>query len=133
MAGIDDVKRSLVDWCSVAAERAAETARVASRRYDQFALGREIERRYAELGSIVYAGVKAGRQDVLAEPRIAELVAVLTALERERALKEEEISGIRQESAGRHGPRGEASGAPGPETTGSAAANTGGQRPDISD
>ena len=104
MSGIDDVKRSFADWCAVAAERTSEAAKITSRRYDKFALGREIERRFADLGSIVYQGLTAGRSDVLGDPRVAELVAAVAELERERALKDEEIDGIRQEYAERRQP-----------------------------
>lgn len=101
MSGIDDVKRSFADWCSVAAERTAEAAKVTSRRYDKFALGREIERKLAELGALVHEGLNAGRADILADPRVAELRAAVTDLEREREAKDEEIAGIRQEYAER--------------------------------
>jgi len=104
MSGIDDVKRSLAEWCAVAAERTAEAAKVTSRRYDRFALGREIERRYAELGAFIHAGLDAGRQDVLADPRVAALRAEVQDLERERRQKEEEIDGIRRQYAQRREP-----------------------------
>ena len=104
MSGIDDVKRGFADWCAVAAERTAEAAKVTSRRYDKFAIGREIERHYAELGALVYQGLSGGRADVLADPRVAELVAAVGGLERERDLKEQEIAGIRQEYAERRQP-----------------------------
>ena len=68
MAGFDDLKRNLADWCSVAADRASETAKVTSRRYDKFALGREIERKQAELGALVYRGIVAGQADILSGP-----------------------------------------------------------------
>lgn len=101
MSGIDDVKRSFADWCSVAAERTAEAAKVTSRRYDKFAIGREIERKLAELGALVHEGLNAGRADILADPRVAELRAAVTDLEQEREAKEQEIAGIRQEYAER--------------------------------
>jgi hypothetical protein len=97
MSGFDDVKRGLADWCAVAAERTTEAAKVTSRRYDKFAIGREIERRLAELGGIVYRGLGEGRPDLLADPRVAELVAAVRDLEAEKALKDHEIDGIRQE------------------------------------
>ncbi len=105
MSGIDDVKRSFAEWCAVAAERTAEAAKVTSRRYDRFALGREIERRYAELGSIVHAGLNAGRQDVLGDPRVAALRAEVEDLERERRQKDEEIDEIRRQYAQRRDPQ----------------------------
>lgn len=110
MSGLDEVKRGLADWCSVAAERAAEAAKVTSRRYDKFALGREIERRLAELGGVVYEGLSAGREEPLADPRVAPLVAAVAELERERAAKDSEIAGIREDYATRRG--GEPGGGP---------------------
>jgi hypothetical protein len=101
MSGIDDVKRNLADWCAIAAERTAEAAKVTSRRYDRFALGREIERRYAALGALVHAGLNEGRQDVLGDPRVVALRAEVEELERERRLKDEEIDDIRRQSAWR--------------------------------
>lgn len=101
MSGLDDVKRGFAEWCAVAGERAAEAAKVTSRRYDKFALGREIERRLGELGAVVYEGLQAGREDPLADPRVAELAAAVAALERERAAKDDEIAGIRGDYAAR--------------------------------
>lgn len=103
MSGLDDVKRGFADWCAVAAERAAEAAKVTSRRYDKFAIGREIERRLAELGGVVYEGLRDGRADPLDDPRVAELVAAVDELERERATKDEQIADIRQDYAERRG------------------------------
>ena len=101
MSGIDDVKRSLAEWCSIAAERTAEAAKVTSRRYDRFAIGREIERRYAEIGALVHAGLNEGRTDVLPDPRVAALRAEVEDLERERRQKDEEIDDIRRQYAKR--------------------------------
>lgn len=124
MSGIDDVKRSLAEWCAVAAERTAEAAKVTSRRYDKFALGREIEKRYAELGALVHQGLKSGAGDVLGDPRVAVLCAEVDELEAERERKEEEISGIRREYAER---RGEADPA---DTRGGAGGGAGGDADD---
>lgn len=145
MTGFDDLKRSLADWCSVAAERASETAKVTSRRYDKFALGREIERTQAELGALVYRGIISGQVDILSGPRVGELVAAVTALERERELKDDEIAGIRRDyderrSAGTPGAGGAAGSSPGGMEAGRAgdeavserAAESGDRRPDFS-
>ena len=101
MAGLDELKRSLSDWCAAAADRTAEAAKVTTRQYDKFAIGREIEKRLAELGGLVCEGLTSGRADLLDDPRVAELVAAVRGLEEERAAKEGEIAGIRQENAGR--------------------------------
>lgn len=130
MSGIDDVKRNLADWCAIAAERTAEAAKVTSRRYDRFALGREIERRYTELGALVHAGLNEGRQDVLADPRVAALRAEVEELERERRLKDEEIDDIRRQSARRREPA-DGSG-PGP-AAGDDRGERGYRHPDFSD
>lgn len=129
MSGIDDVKRSLAEWCSIAAERTAEAAKVTSRRYDRFAIGREIERRYAELGALVHAGLNEGRPDVLADPRVAALRAEVEDLERERRLKDEEIDDIRRQYAQRR----DADEAPPPDPgPGSPDPEQGDRRPDFS-
>lgn len=148
MSGIDEVKRGLAEWCAVAAERTAEAARVTSRRYDKFAIGREIERKLAELGSLVHEGLRAGREDILADPRVADLRRAVLDLERERELKDEEIDGIRQEYAERRqggaggigdpatrsegaGLGGNGPGDGGPADTGPG--NSGDRKPDFSD
>ncbi len=134
MSGMDDVKRSFADWCAVAADKTAEAAKVTSRRYDKFAIGREIERRLAELGGLVCEGIRSGRQDVLADPRVGVIMAAVTDLERERDLKDEEIAGIRQEYAGRRqqDDAWEAGTESGPQS-GPPAAQSGDRRPEYSD
>ncbi len=101
MAGLDDVKRNLADWCAVAADRTAEAAKVTSRRYDKFAIGREVDKRLAELGGLVYDGLEAGREDLLSDARVGELVSAVKGLIAEREAKDDEIAGIRQEHADR--------------------------------
>lgn len=101
MAGLDDVKRNLAGWCAAAADRTAEAAKVTSKRYDKFAIGREIERRLADLGTFVYEGLEAGRTDLLEDPRAGELTGVIRDLMAEREAKEGEIDGIRREHAQR--------------------------------
>ena len=101
MAGLDDVKRNLADWCAVAADRTAEAAKVTSRRYDKFAIGREVDKRLAELGGLVYDGLEAGREGLLSDPRVGELVSAVKGLVAEREAKDDEIAGIRQEHADR--------------------------------
>lgn len=130
MSGIDDVKRSLAEWCAVAAERTAEAAKVTSRRYDKFAIGREIEKRQAELGALVLEALRNGRDDVLSDPRVAALRDEVDDLERERRLKDEEIEGIRRDYAGRRGDSDDGGGpAAGP---GAGPADSGDRRPDFS-
>lgn len=118
MAGIDDVKRNFTDWCAVAADRAAEAAKVTARKYDKFAIGREIDKRFAELGRFVYDGLSGGNPDLLEDPRVAELVAAVRALEAEREAKEGEIADIRQEHAGRRRAGAEGDAGPGGESRG---------------
>lgn len=136
MSGIDEMKRNLADWCAIAAERTSEVAKVTSRRYDRFALGREIERKYAELGALVHAGLNEGRQDVLADPRVAALRAEVEDLVRERRLKDQEIDDIQRQSARRPEPGG--GNDPGPRDAGGGAearerAERGDRRPDFND
>lgn len=130
MSGMDEVKRSFADWCAVAAEKTAEAAKVTSRRYDKFAIGREIERRLAELGGLVYEGLRTGRGDVLGDPRVAAIMAAVADLERERDLKDEEIAGIRQEYAERRQPGSAGDDVPGVAQPGD---ESGDRRPEFSD
>ncbi|MBK8165888.1 MAG: hypothetical protein IPK64_07980 [bacterium] len=136
MSGIDDVKRNLADWCAIAAERTTEAAKVTSRRYDRFALGREIERRYADLGALVHAGLNEGRLDVLDDPRVAALRAEVEDLEHERRQKEAEIDDIRRQSARRREPAAaaESDSANGSDGgVGGVGGEPGDRRPDFSD
>ncbi len=97
MSLFDDVKKNLVEWYAVTSEKTSEVARVTTRRYDKFGISRDIERQFSELGSLVYNGLAAGRQDILAEEGVLALVERIKGLEEELRAKNEEIERIRRE------------------------------------
>ena len=91
----DDVKRNLVDWYAVTSDKTSEVARITSLRYDKFAISRDIERQFGELGNFVYAGVRAGRQDVLADPAVHRMMDRVDALEKDLQVKDEQIAAVK--------------------------------------
>lgn len=88
----DDVKKNLADWYAVTSDKTSEVARVTSLRYDKFAISRDIERQFGELGHYVYAGLRAGRQDVPEDPAVHRMMDRVDALERELQAKDEQIT-----------------------------------------
>ncbi len=97
MSLFDDVKKNLVEWYSISSEKTAEVARVTTRRYDKFGISRDIERQFSELGSLVYNGLKEGRDDLLTDVAILVLMERIKGLENELIVKNEEIDDIQQE------------------------------------
>jgi len=97
MSLFDDVKKNLVEWYSISSEKTAEVARVTTRRYDKFGISRDIERQFSELGSLVYNGLKEGRDDLLTDAAVLVLMERIKGLETELSMKNEEIDKIQQE------------------------------------
>jgi hypothetical protein len=97
MSLFDDVKKNLVEWYSISSEKTAEVAKVTTRRYDKFGISRDIERQFGELGSLVYNGVREGREDLTTDPSVLALVSRIQGLEEELSLKNEEIDNIQHE------------------------------------
>ena len=96
MALWDDVKRNMVDWYGVAAEKTNELAKVGVRRYDIFGISRDIERQFSEMGSLVYNGLNEGRTDFAEDEALLGLAERVRTLEAELKAKEIEIEEIRQ-------------------------------------
>jgi len=101
MSLFDDVKKNLVEWYAVTSEKTTEVARVTTRRYDKFGISRDIERQFSELGSLIYNGIVAGRENLLVDEGVQALVARITGLEAELSAKNEEIERIKREYANR--------------------------------
>ena len=101
MSLFDDVKNNLVEWYAVTSEKTTEVARVTTRRYDKFGISRDIERQFSELGSLIYNGLAAGRDDLLTDEGVLALVERITGLEAELQAKNEEIDRIKSEYANR--------------------------------
>ena len=105
MALFDDVKKNLIEWYTVTSDKTNELARVTTRRYDKFGISRDIERQFGELGSLVYNGLKEGREEILADQAVGVLFERIKGLEEELRRKDEEIDSIREEFAARkHAP-----------------------------
>ena len=99
MALFDDVKKNLMEWYNVTSEKTNELARVSTRKYDKFGISRDIERQFGELGSLVYNGLKADKEDILTEQAVGVLFERIKGLEKELLAKDEEIESIRDEFA----------------------------------
>lgn len=96
MALWDDVKKNMVEWYGVAADKTNELAKVGVRRYDIFGISREIERQFGEMGSLVYDALNEGRTDIADDPALQGMAERVRALEAELKAKEEEIETIRR-------------------------------------
>ena len=101
MSLFDDVKKNLVEWYTITSEKTSEVARLTSRGYDKFGISRDIERQFGELGSLIYNGVREGREDLLEDAGVTALVARIEGLEAELNAKNEEMESIRREYAAR--------------------------------
>ncbi len=97
MSIMDQVKRHLREWYSLAADRTGEMAKISVRMYDKYGISREIERQLSELGCFVYHAVEAGRGDFLADENFRAAIARIQGLERDLSLKVSEIESIRQQ------------------------------------
>ncbi|MCP4144167.1 MAG: hypothetical protein GY752_02645 [bacterium] len=95
MSLFDEVKRNLVEWYGVAADKTGVAAKVGARKYDIFGISRDIERQFSEIGDIVYNGIESDRSDILEDPVLLELVEKVRKLEKEMASKQAEIADIK--------------------------------------
>lgn len=99
MSLFDDVKRNLVEWYGVAADKTGVAAKIGSRKYDIFGLSRDIERQFSEIGNLVYKGIESGKENIVEDSELLELVERVRELEKELAQKEAEIAEIRTTEA----------------------------------
>lgn len=95
MSLFDEVKRNLVEWYGVAADKTGVAAKVGVRKYDIFGISRDIERQFSEIGDIVYSGIESDRSDILDDPVLLELIDKVRKLEKEMAAKQNEIADIK--------------------------------------
>jgi hypothetical protein len=82
MADLEDIRKTIKEGVTYAAEKAEELSRAAALRLRIFALRRRIERLFTELGEIVY-NLSAGEGDVRAHAGVKKKVKNIAALERE--------------------------------------------------
>ncbi|HOX26627.1 MAG TPA: hypothetical protein PLL30_05555 [Candidatus Krumholzibacteria bacterium] len=108
MSIMDQVKRNLREWYSLAADRTGEMAKISVRMYDKYGISREIERQLSELGSYVYHAVADGRTDFAGDAEFQASIDRVKSLERDLASKVEEIEEIRQVRHHKQPPRDQA-------------------------
>lgn len=99
MALWDDVKKNLVEWYTITTDKTAEAAKIGTRRWDKFGISRDIERQFSELGSLVYAGLKDGDENILEQEAVREVVSRIEHFEEELSAKVQEIEKIKAEYA----------------------------------
>ena len=95
MSIMDQVKKNLREWYSLAADRTGEMAKISVRMYDKYGISREIERQLSELGSYIYHAVEEGRTDFAGDQEFQAWIDRVRSLESDLAAKEEEIDDIR--------------------------------------
>lgn len=100
MATWDEVRSSLIDWYTTAAQRTEEWTRVGVGHYDRFGLERQLDRQLASLGTEVYRILQAGEgEDVATSERVQECLTHIRSLERAIEAKQKEINELRQKPA----------------------------------
>ena len=107
----DDVKKSLGDWFSKAADRAGELTREAADKAEEvtklgkvkldiFQVKRELEKKFSDLGGIVYHLItQEDAKNIEKNAKITALLADVKELEQKLKKKENEESHIKQTSA----------------------------------
>lgn len=93
----DRVRTNLREWYALAADRTGEVAKISIRRYDKFGLSREIERQFAELGSVTYHAIEEGRCAGLDDPAVRALVTRIKDLAGDLETKDREIEEFRRQ------------------------------------
>ena len=95
MSIMDQVKKNLREWYSLAADRTGEMAKISVRMYDKYGISREIERQLSELGSYVYHTVEQGRTEFADDSEFQTWIERIKGLESDLGAKVEEIEEIR--------------------------------------
>ncbi len=95
MSIMDQVKKNLREWYSLAADRTGEMAKISVRMYDKYGISREIERQLSELGSYVYHAVEQGRTEFADDAEFSSWIDRIKGLESDLHAKVAEIDDIR--------------------------------------
>jgi len=95
MSIMDQVKKNLREWYSLAADRTGEMAKISVRMYDKYGISREIERQLTELGSYVYHQHGEGQTDFAADATFQTAIERVQELEADLTAKMNEIETIR--------------------------------------
>lgn len=97
MSQWNEVRSSVADWYTSAAERTEELAQIGVRQVDRYGIHRRRARGYADLGEALHRLLREGEfADVAGHPELAALVEKIDALEGELRAKEEEIEAFRR-------------------------------------
>jgi hypothetical protein len=93
----DEVRSSLSEWTTAAADRGEAMARVGMRQMDRYGIQRRLTRQFAELGGEVHALIARGEAGPLAEREsIQRILRRIDALEAELRTADAEIAALRQ-------------------------------------
>lgn len=95
MSIMDQVKKNLREWYTLAADRTGEMAKISVRMYDKYGISREIERQLSELGSYVYHAVEDGRTEFSGDAEFQSWIERIKSQEKDLEAKVEEIEEIR--------------------------------------
>jgi len=95
MSIMDQVKKNLREWYTLAADRTGEMAKISVRMYDKYGISREIERQLSELGSYVYHAVEDGRTEFSGDAEFQSWIDRIKSQEKDLEAKVEEIEEIR--------------------------------------
>jgi len=111
MAGIwDDIKKGVGGFASKAAEKAGELTREAAEKAEEmtqlgkvkldiFQIKRDIDKKYTELGGVVYGLLNQGKKvNLAADEKVTALVSDVKNLEKQLQIKEEQYQKIRNAS-----------------------------------
>ena len=95
----DKIKRSVIDSANVAAEKAEYLGKIGRARLDIAKTRHAIRDRFADLGGLVYEGLKSDDgSDIAGSDEVKGLVSVISDLEQELGRREEALNALREEA-----------------------------------
>lgn len=95
----DKIKRSVIDSANVAAEKAEYLGKIGRVRLDIAKTRHAIRDRFADLGGLVYEGLKSDDgSDIAGSDEVKGLVSVISELEQELGRREEALNTLREEA-----------------------------------
>jgi len=97
-----EVRSSVIEWYTVAAEKTETWAQLGVRHYDRYGIHRKLAKEFAQLGGEVHAMLREGQfADLAEEEAIRPILERIEGLEAEMRVKEAEIADIREGEAER--------------------------------
>lgn len=95
----DKIKRSVIESANVAAEKAEYLGKIGRARLDIAKTRHAIRDRFADLGGLVYEGLKSDDgSDIAGSDEVKGLVSVISDLEQELGRREEALNALREEA-----------------------------------